>query len=801
MFFLHRVQRVAFTSPRYQKLCKDIQAEIDAHSDPYRGGSRDQSLAVMAITHDENMSRNCRNTAFPNRFGEKKCPLSIRECVDLPSERWAGLIALLEELWFWLKMKDEELTSQSPIGEDVHTLLQQQGFCMALQSELTSRRQDFDHMLNQVCLPLALQPVDALNDVGMETAAGCALPERIIWLARVMQDQALEVQQHWERFHAHAANWQQQVSWALGKLQDLQDCMHHEELSLTKMDGNGQGRHPGGHTLVNCMPGSVDETTSFIDGTVERHLRGMDVSASLVPPPDIQLAPVSTTAPHSLSTQINISEGTMMNQHRQLPDARDDNRPFSQDFLSVKDYSYTTRYKEVHVTSTASVQFPWQRAVFHNGVPYYINYLFMFSHEWQTTSWDHPQITQLFQSLAGLGHVRFSAYRTAMKSRRVQKALYLDLLELAMAQGVFDQHQLTHNGQLLDVPAIISCLFTIYTNLQRAYPDLIRVPLCVDLCLNWLLNVYDSGRCGKVQVLSMKIGLLSLSKGHLEDKYRCKYFAVFGHCDASHSGYYSSSHWRVKDLFSQVAGVAGVCNPRQLALLLHTTMQIPHQLGEAAAFGGSNVEPSVRSCFQHVGCKETIELDQFVEWMHLEPQSMVWLPVLHRVAAAETAKHQAKCNICKECPMVGFRYRSLKHFNYNVCQRCFFSGRTTKGHRLNYPMVEYCTPTTSGEDVRDFTKVLKNKFRSKKYFTKHPRLGYLPVQAILESDLDTPVALLSMCPEHYEKEERVHSQAYQESSHGSVPTQQSSSLKLDAVDIQGDVLPVCVTSQEEEMSR
>lgn len=39
-----------------------------------------------------------------------------------------------------------------------------------------------------------------------------------------------------------------------------------------------------------------------------------------------------------------------------------------------------------------------------------------------------------------------------------------------------------------------------------------------------------------------------------------------------------------------------------------------------------------------------------------------------------------------------FRYRSLKHFNYDVCQSCFFSGRTAKGHKLNYPMVEYCTP-------------------------------------------------------------------------------------------------------------
>ena len=37
--------------------------------------------------------------------------------------------------------------------------------------------------------------------------------------------------------------------------------------------------------------------------------------------------------------------------------------------------------------------------------------------------------------------------------------------------------------------------------------------------------------------------------------------------------------------------------------------------------------------------------------------------------------------------------------------------------------------TTSGEDMRDFTKLLKNKFKSKKYFEKHSRLGYLPVKA------------------------------------------------------------------------
>lgn len=54
------------------------------------------------------------------------------------------------------------------------------------------------------------------------------------------------------------------------------------------------------------------------------------------------------------------------------------------------------------------------------------------------------------------------------------------------------------------------------------------------------------------------------------------------------------------DLFSQVASAGDTCDQRQLGLLLHEAIQIPKQLAEVAAFGGSNIEPSVRSCFQHV---------------------------------------------------------------------------------------------------------------------------------------------------------------------------------------------------------
>lgn len=44
---------------------------------------------------------------------------------------------------------------------------------------------------------------------------------------------------------------------------------------------------------------------SFIEGAVDLHLNAVDVSLGTVPPPKIQLAPVSSTPSHSPSTQIS----------------------------------------------------------------------------------------------------------------------------------------------------------------------------------------------------------------------------------------------------------------------------------------------------------------------------------------------------------------------------------------------------------------------------------------------------------------------------------------------------------------
>lgn len=55
-----------------------------------------------------------------------------------------------------------------------------------------------------------------------------------------------------------------------------------------------------------------------------------------------------------------------------------------------------------------------------------------FSHQLETTHWDHPKMIELMSSLADLNEVRFSAYRTAMKLRTVQKRLCREYLRISV---------------------------------------------------------------------------------------------------------------------------------------------------------------------------------------------------------------------------------------------------------------------------------------------------------------------------------------------------------------------------------
>jgi len=622
----------------------------------------------------------------------KNKSMAIRNRLESNAEHWNALLLSLRELIEWVIRKDTELSSMGTMQADTNSLIKQQDDHRAFRRQLEDKRPVVESNLLSGRQYIASEP--PLSDTSDSEVAGAdsdsrgyrSAEQQARELTRCIRREVNKLSEKWNGLIERSDRWHDTLDDALTRMRLFEKCLEDASGRLAASETACTSWTPTSEP--SQAPQQLDSLQKFGErlGPLQRSIEDMNDHVAAFRSSNVNISPALLARVDDLNARWRAIQMTVDDRFKALRGLTSGGAPPNHSFLS------------------ASVDHPWERATTPNKVPYYIN------HQSETTHWDHPKMSELMNSLSEFNEVRFSAYRTALKLRTVQKRMCLDLVTVNRAIDAFDSHGLrAQNDKVLDVTDMISVLATIYEALAHENPSLVNVPLCLDLLVNWLLNVYDSQRTGQVRVLSFKVGIVLLCKGHLEQKYRY--------------------------LFRLMADPSRLVDQRKLGLLLHDCIQIPRQLGEVASFGGSNIEPSVRSCFEQAGndCV-TIEAVQFLSWLEREPQSMVWLPVLHRVAASETAKHQAKCNICKQYPIIGFRYRCLKCFNFDMCQTCFFSGRKAKNHKLTHPMQEYCTATTSGEDVRDFTRALRNKFKSKRYWAKHPRVGYLPVQTVLEGD-------------------------------------------------------------------
>ena len=67
----------------------------------------------------------------------------------------------------------------------------------------------------------------------------------------------------------------------------------------------------------------------------------------------------------------------------------------------------------------------------------------------------------------------------------------VDLVTLTTALEIFNENDLQASEHVMDVVEVIHCLTALYERLEEERGILVNVPLCVDMSLNWLLNVFD----------------------------------------------------------------------------------------------------------------------------------------------------------------------------------------------------------------------------------------------------------------------------------------------------------------------
>ncbi|XP_067319987.1 dystrotelin [Anolis sagrei] len=279
-----------------------------------------------------------------------------------------------------------------------------------------------------------------------------------------------------------------------------------------------------------------------------------------------------------------------------------------------------------------------------------------------------------------------SVYRTALKLRAVQSLCQLDLINVSLVDYILPSHSCQAEKQKpLPAEQLFEGLTELFKRASSDKPGQVE-PKAPELTLRLLTAAYDRNGVGFIQLRSAAAALIALSGDSLPTKYRAL-FQLYAACSGRGSG--SSLHITRTSVRS----------------LLTDLLQLTVVVGEGHNM--SHVENATHSCFSGV-LNSAVGEERFLAWLWSEPTILLWLPTLYRLLATEMVTHKVKCNVCKQFPITGLRFRCLKCLNFDLCQTCFFTGQHCKPHKKSHPIIEHCRPVSARENIKLIFRIVRN---------------------------------------------------------------------------------------------
>ncbi|KAL4695387.1 hypothetical protein H8959_000482 [Pygathrix nigripes] len=321
----------------------------------------------------------------------KKKSHNLRARLEAFSDHSGKLQLPLQEIIDWLSQKDEELSAQLPLQGDVALVQQEKETHAAFMEEVKSRGPYIYSVLESAQAFLSQHPFEELEEPHSESK-DTSPKQRIQNLSRFVWKQATVASELWEKLTARCVDQHRHIERTLEQLLEIQGAMEELSTTLSQAEGVRATWEPIGDLFIDSLPEHIQAIKLFKEefSPMKDGVKLVNDLAHQLAISDVHLSMENSHALEQINVRWKQLQASVSERLKQLQDAHRDFGPGSQHFLS------------------SSVQVPWERAISPNKVPYYIN------HQAQTTCWDHPKMTELYQTLA---------YRTAMKLRRVQKAL------------------------------------------------------------------------------------------------------------------------------------------------------------------------------------------------------------------------------------------------------------------------------------------------------------------------------------------------------------------------------------------